>query len=78
MSQPSLGTIAALELNTGETSYTNAIRKTIYSYFLEHNILLRPLGNVIYILPPYCITNDELDLIYDHINNFLMTIQKSE
>lgn len=68
----SLGTILSLELATSEeTSYTNQARKHIYQYFLERNILLRPLGNVIYVLPPYVITHDELDYIYQAIRSFL-------
>jgi adenosylmethionine-8-amino-7-oxononanoate aminotransferase len=66
------GTIFALELKTEEqTSYFNEWRKNIYNYFLDRNILLRPLGNVIYIIPPYIITDEELDLIYDEILRFL-------
>lgn len=67
-----LGTIFALELETGTgTSYENEIRKKIYPYFLDRGILLRPLGNVIYILPPYIISNDELAIIYTAIEEFL-------
>jgi adenosylmethionine---8-amino-7-oxononanoate aminotransferase len=67
-----LGTILAMELTNNEnTSYTNSARKTIYKYFIERNVLLRPLGNVIYVLPPYIITNEELDHIYTEIKQFL-------
>lgn len=41
-----------------------SLRNELYLFFLENGVLLRPLGNVIYILPPYCITNIELDKIY--------------
>lgn len=68
----SLGTLLAVELATDEdTSYTNEARKKIYSYFLDKNILLRPLGNVIYILPPYIITSAELNHIHAAIEEFL-------
>lgn len=68
----SLGTILAIELQTeGGTSYFSEMRKKIYPFFLDQNILLRPLGNVIYVLPPYVITNDELQLIYSAIKEFL-------
>ena len=68
----SLGTILAVEINTGsDTSYFNSIRKKIYTYFLERNILLRPLGNVVYILPPYVITEEELSAVYSAIKEFL-------
>ncbi len=67
-----MGTILALELKTREgTSYFNETRKKIYPFFLERNILLRPLGNVIYIVPPYVITTDELNAIYQAIEDFL-------
>ncbi len=65
------GTIIALEINTGDTSYFNDIRKKIMPFFLERNILLRPLGNVIYILPPYIITEGELAIVYGAIEEFL-------
>lgn len=67
----SLGTIMAIEVEAGETGYENNISKTIYSYFLERNILLRPLGNVIYLLPPYVIRDEECELIYSSIEAFL-------
>jgi adenosylmethionine-8-amino-7-oxononanoate aminotransferase len=66
------GTILALELKNEEnTGYLNPIRKRIYSYFLERNILLRPLGNVIYCVPPYVIKANELKVIYSAIEEFL-------
>lgn len=68
----SLGTILALEIKTNTiTSYDNEIRKKIYPYFLNKNILLRPLGNVIYILPPYVITIEQLEEVYNAIREFL-------
>lgn len=70
-----LGTILAVELKTEEgTSYFNHIRNRILPYFLERNILLRPLGNVIYVLPPYVIKDQELAEIHKHIENFLNEI----
>lgn len=67
-----LGTIIAIELKTPEkTSYSNSIREKIYSYFLERNILLRPLGNTFYIVAPYCITSAQLSDVYQTIENFL-------
>jgi adenosylmethionine-8-amino-7-oxononanoate aminotransferase len=63
-----LGTIFALDLVTSqETSYINEARSRLYPYFLAKNILLRPLGNVLYILPPYCIGNEDLQKIYKAI-----------
>ena len=71
----SLGTILAMELQTKEgTSYFNETRKKIYPFFLERGILLRPLGNVFYVLPPYVITGEELNLIYAAIEEFLQAL----
>jgi adenosylmethionine-8-amino-7-oxononanoate aminotransferase len=33
-------------------------------FFLARGVLLRPLGNTIYVMPPYCVTGEELDLVY--------------
>jgi adenosylmethionine---8-amino-7-oxononanoate aminotransferase len=68
----SLGTILAIELQTDEsTSYTNLLRKKIYSHFISKWILLRPLGNVLYILPPYIISDQELISILDEVVIFI-------
>ena len=67
-----VGTIVAFDLKTGgETSYFNEDRDRIYNFFMDKKILLRPLGNVIYILPPLCITEAELNQVYDGILAFL-------
>lgn len=69
------GTIIALEIGEDkESSYFSAIRDKAYAYFLEHGLLVRPLGNVIFLNPPYCTTNEELDYIYQTIEHFLETI----
>jgi adenosylmethionine---8-amino-7-oxononanoate aminotransferase len=66
------GTILAMEWQTGnDTSYFNSLRDVLYRYFLEAGIILRPLGNIIYILPPYCITNEQLSYIYTQITHAL-------
>ncbi|MGV3585767.1 MAG: adenosylmethionine--8-amino-7-oxononanoate transaminase [Adhaeribacter sp.] len=58
------GTILALEFNMGTTSYFNQIRDRLYNFALQHQVLLRPLGNIIYIFPPYCITEEQLNTVY--------------
>ena len=68
----SLGTVFAVNLKTdGIGGYTDRIREKIYSYFMNKGILIRPLGNVIYIVPPYVMTDQELDFIHCHIRRFL-------
>lgn len=66
------GTILAIELNTGEgNSYFSSIRDAAYNFFLEKGILLRPLGNVLFINPPYCITEEEYSLFKNALLEFL-------
>jgi len=66
------GTILAIELKTAEgSSYFNHIRDEIYQFSLAHGVLLRPLGNIIYIMPPYCILQEELEKIYEVITLFI-------
>lgn len=70
-----LGTILAIELHSDEKSaYENSLRAKIYPWFLERNILLRPLGNVLYFLPPYVIADTELVYVYDAIERFLREV----
>ena len=65
------GTILAMEVETGESNgYLHSIRDDIYQYFLKEGILMRPLGNTIYILAPYCIEDEDLAYIYGKITAF--------
>jgi adenosylmethionine---8-amino-7-oxononanoate aminotransferase len=60
------GTIMAIELRTDQgSSYFSSIRNKIYDACLAKGVLLRPLGNIIYCMPPYCISEDELEIVYD-------------
>lgn len=55
------GTILAVEVEVeGMSGYFSSIRNDAYNYFLENGILLRPLGNVIFINPPYCFTKEQV------------------
>ncbi len=53
------GMIAAVELEGYDPAKRIGLK--IYTYALERGVLLRPLGNVIYFMPPYIITFDEID-----------------
>jgi adenosylmethionine---8-amino-7-oxononanoate aminotransferase len=67
-----LGTIIAFEIKTNErTSYLNSLAEHISEFFIERGIILRPLGNIVYILPPYCIKDEDLEYIYKAVEEFL-------
>lgn len=69
------GTLLAFDLRAGEqTSYFNSIRDAAYTFLLEQGILMRPLGNVLYLMPPYCTTNEQLDYTYSKIKELLHTL----
>lgn len=69
------GTIAAMNVITAtESGYFNAIGSVLRSRFLAAGFLLRPLGNTIYLMPPYCITEGELESIYQVIRHVLDTL----
>ncbi len=64
------GTILALDFvhEQGEgASYMSALGPELLAFFAARDVLLRPLGNTVYIMPPYCITEGELARIYDAV-----------
>ncbi|MCW3119663.1 MAG: bioA [Chitinophagaceae bacterium] len=64
----STGTILAMDfINNEQISYFNSLRDTLYNFFLSKGIILRPLGNTVYVMPPYCITEEELNAVYGAI-----------
>jgi adenosylmethionine-8-amino-7-oxononanoate aminotransferase len=64
-----IGTIAALDIVSNDAGYLAAIGPRLYQDFLSRNLLVRPLGNTIYIMPPYCSGESELGLVYDAISD---------
>ncbi len=72
-----IGTVAAIELKVPDAGYLSSLRPRLYKYFLSRGALLRPLGNVVYILPPYVITPDQLNFVYDVIQDSLAHISKT-
>ena len=66
-----IGTVAAIEIVAEDTGYLSKLRPFLYDFFLKKGVLLRPLGNIVYILPPYVITPGELHFIYDVIEEAL-------
>ena len=59
-----LGTIAAVDLGAEGADYLSALGPRLLAFFRERDLLLRPLGNVVYVMPPYCIGDDDLDAVY--------------
>jgi adenosylmethionine-8-amino-7-oxononanoate aminotransferase len=69
-----IGSIGALELDVADPGYLSALRPKLYQFYLSRGVLLRPLGNVVYVLPPYAITPAELNFVYDVIEESLSLV----
>lgn len=67
------GTIAAFDVAGGE-GYLADIAPRLMAFFRESGVLLRPLGDTVYVMPPYCITADELDRVYEVIDAGLRSL----
>jgi adenosylmethionine-8-amino-7-oxononanoate aminotransferase len=59
-----LGTIVAMELEDRAGSYMSALGPRLMAFFRERDVLLRPLGNTVYVMPPYSIADDDLARVY--------------
>ncbi|UAK24478.1 adenosylmethionine--8-amino-7-oxononanoate transaminase [Sphingomonas nostoxanthinifaciens] len=68
------GTITAFEVGSAAGDYLAALGPRLLAFFREHDVLLRPLGNTVYVMPPYCIGDDDLDRVYATIAAALRTL----
>lgn len=67
-----LGVILALEIKTEEhAGYYGTLRNRLYDFFIENGVIARPVGNIVYILPPYIITDSQLQKVYQVIESAL-------
>lgn len=70
-----LGVIFALELQTESSeSYYGGLRNRLYDFFIGKGIIIRPVGNIIYILPPYIMSNEQLDEIYSVVEEAIENV----
>jgi len=69
-----LGTMAAFELEAGATSYLNPVGRKIQRLCLEQGVFLRPLGNVVYLLPPLRISDSQLERCYAALGTALQQL----
>ncbi|OQP61488.1 adenosylmethionine--8-amino-7-oxononanoate aminotransferase BioA [Niastella vici] len=70
----SIGTIMAFEIESGRDGYLNNIGLEFTRKALEQGVYLRPLGNTVYIMPPYCITKEQLQQVYAAIDQVLVAV----
>ena len=63
------GTVAAVELRLKNSGYSSCFAEEITTQALKKGVFLRPLGNILYILPPYCISNKELKQVWQVVED---------
>lgn len=66
-----LGTILAFEINQGQNEYLNQMSGQVTAFMMERGIYLRPLGNTVYIMPPYCLSDHDLHTLYDALTQYV-------
>lgn len=71
-----LGGLLAFDVASEDSGYLANIGQELYLEFLSRNILLRPLGNVIYFMPPFSISESEIDWAFEEIFDVLNIIEK--
>lgn len=59
-----IGTVTAMELGEAESDYLSSRGPALLGFFRERDLLVRPMGNTVYVMPPYCIDDADLDRIY--------------
>ncbi|MBB3585202.1 adenosylmethionine--8-amino-7-oxononanoate transaminase [Sphingomonas sp. BK481] len=69
-----IGTIAAVDLQVGDRGYLSDLGPKLLRFFTARDLLLRPLGNTVYVMPPYCIDEPDLDAIYAAIEEACATL----
>ncbi|MDN3675237.1 adenosylmethionine--8-amino-7-oxononanoate transaminase [Flavobacterium branchiarum] len=71
-----LGVIFALEIKSdSEESYYGSMRTKLYNFFIDKGVILRPVGNIVYILPPYIISDEQLEKVYSIIEEAIEMVQ---
>ncbi|HVY12970.1 MAG TPA: adenosylmethionine--8-amino-7-oxononanoate transaminase, partial [Alphaproteobacteria bacterium] len=70
------GTVVALDIERDDAGYLSQIGPALYDYFISRGVLLRPLGNTLYVMPPYCISDDDLKNVYTVLHDALGALRR--
>lgn len=73
-----IGTITAMELETDTGAYLSDLGPRLLAFFRDRDLLLRPLGNTVYVMPPYCIDDTDLDAIYSAIADAIASCETGQ
>ncbi|MEO7247401.1 MAG: adenosylmethionine--8-amino-7-oxononanoate transaminase [Novosphingobium sp.] len=59
------GTVIAVDYHAQGSGYLSEIGPRLTTYFRENDVLLRPLGNTVYVMPPFCISAEDLTRVHE-------------
>jgi adenosylmethionine-8-amino-7-oxononanoate aminotransferase len=71
-----IGSVMAFNISDENTGYKNDTSEALRNWFLNNGLNIRPIGDVIYLMPPYCITDEQLDRAYNGIIDGLKSVLK--
>ena len=71
-----IGTIAAFDVGDAQ-GYLSDLAPRMLAMFRERHVLLRPLGNTVYVMPPYCTTSDQLEAVYEAVREVCEIVERS-
>ena len=69
------GTIMAFDIRVDDPGYLSGIGPKLYRFCLDQGVLLRPLGQTLYMLPPYCLSRDDLNAIVTTLDRALDAVR---
>ncbi|WP_338467460.1 adenosylmethionine--8-amino-7-oxononanoate transaminase [Novosphingobium sp. ZN18A2] len=70
------GTITAIDIEDADGGYLSTLSPRLMGYFRERGVLLRPLGNTVYVMPPYSITDAQLDKVWTAIGEAALSVNR--
>ena len=73
-----MGTIMAFNIADEDGAYKNDQGEFMREWFFNNGLNIRPLGNAVYLMPPYCITDEQLQRAYDGIIEVLDLVNSQE
>ncbi|MFN3932514.1 MAG: adenosylmethionine--8-amino-7-oxononanoate transaminase [Brevundimonas sp.] len=71
-----LGTIAAVDFNAARDGYLSGMAPWLSAFFRSRDLLVRPLGDTVYVMPPYCIEQTDLARVWDAVAEAADVVQR--
>ncbi len=72
-----IGDVGIIEFETGGQGYLSEVGPRMAEKFLERDLLLRPNGDILYFMPPYVVTDEEIDWVFDQIEEVASAVMGS-